>query len=106
MSTATIDAPTAPKCRRKARPAYTLAMKRWSDAIDALEAAAHAAALLSDSLDDLLPDELDKCGGDNLREDAFHFSWSAKRHAEILDSSCPAEVFMLRYRPVPSTTTH
>ena len=89
---------TAPKQRNKSRnsAAYDLAMQRWSDAIDALQEAHAACAALSEALDDLTCDELDKCVGEPLREESWHFGWASRRAAELLENTAPHEVYTLR----------
>ena len=70
-------------------------MRAWADALIALERAASACETLGSALGDLLPREMERIDGEDVRHDAWHTAWSVRSNLSLLEGSARSDVLDL-----------
>ena len=99
MTTATLNAPTTPRRPRtnpnNNRKAFDIAMRAWADTLIALRRAKSAGDTFSDALIALLPDEMDRIDGEDVRADLWHTLYALENQRSLLESSAPGSVYRL-----------
>ena len=99
--------PPAPRTAARDRAAFAVAMQAWAECMIALDNAACAADALSDAMADVMPDQLDRHGCQNMEEDSFHIFWTIRQHIANLEGPCPPAVYQrVRGTIREARTTH